>query len=304
MAEELGLIIIYNHKYVKNIDILEKIYKGRFSNIYHIVPFYDGDKANVIAVYESSYYFQGYIAQAFKSFFEERFKHYFFIADDMIINPLINENNYREIFKLDDASGFISELDPMPGKNWPHNRAAVMYDPYKAGVEIKNEIPAKEDAKKMIESLNVQNGKYSIKEIYFAGHGLNIKKLALQTIKYLYDRYVMKTDYSGSSYPFVRAYSDIFIISAKNVKKFIHYCGAFAATDLWVEVAIPTALVLCGENIVTQDKLNLQGRPLWSAEDYKLLDTFNYNLKNLLDNFPENYIYLHPIKLSKWKVEI
>ena len=44
----VALIIIYNHQYNKNIDILERIYNGRFSNIYHLVPFYNGEKQNVI----------------------------------------------------------------------------------------------------------------------------------------------------------------------------------------------------------------------------------------------------------------
>ncbi len=56
---KIALVIIYNHQYNKNIDILERIYKGRFSHIYHLIPFYQGDKENVIPVYDASLYFQG-----------------------------------------------------------------------------------------------------------------------------------------------------------------------------------------------------------------------------------------------------
>jgi len=87
---KVALIIIYNHQYNKNIDILERIYNGRFSNIYHLVPFYNGEKQNVIPVYDSSYYFQGYVAQGFKSYFKEEFTHYFFVADDLILNTKKN----------------------------------------------------------------------------------------------------------------------------------------------------------------------------------------------------------------------
>jgi len=55
-----ALILIYNHRYDKNIEILEKIYSKRFSVIFHLVPFYDGNRDNVIPVYENSYYFEGY----------------------------------------------------------------------------------------------------------------------------------------------------------------------------------------------------------------------------------------------------
>ena len=46
------LIIIYNHRFDQNIEKLNKIYGERFSKIYHLVPFYDGDLPNVIPVFE------------------------------------------------------------------------------------------------------------------------------------------------------------------------------------------------------------------------------------------------------------
>lgn len=58
--EKIALLIIYNHRYDKNIPILDKIYEGRFSYVYHVVPFYDGDRENVIAVYENSYVLFGH----------------------------------------------------------------------------------------------------------------------------------------------------------------------------------------------------------------------------------------------------
>src|SRR5690348_16209399 len=107
---KVALIIIYNHQYNKNIEIVERIYKNKFSNIYHLVPFYRGEKSNVIAVYQSSYYFHGYVSQGLKSFFKKEYSHYFFIADDMILNPMINEDNYREYLHLSDHSCFIPRL--------------------------------------------------------------------------------------------------------------------------------------------------------------------------------------------------
>jgi hypothetical protein len=304
MKDELALVIIYNHKYDKNIDILEKIYGSRFSKIYHLVPFYEGDRENVIAVYESSYYFQGYLAQGFRNYFNASYKHYFYIADDMIVNPLINEDNYKDFFKLEDNASFIPELDSMPADKWPHGRAALTYNPYKQGVEIKNEIPAIEEAKKRITDLNVFNGNYSFKDVYFFDQNFKWRNVCSKIILFLHDRLFLNANLKGSQYPFARSYSDILIVSAKDVKKFVHYCGAFAATDLWVELAIPTALALASGKIVVQADLVLQGKPLWSKEDYEILDKYDNKLKNLLDNFPASFIYLHPIKLSKWNVDI
>src|SRR5438309_2566399 len=59
MQSKAALIIVFNHRYDKNIPLLETLYEGRFSNIYYLVPFYDGEKENVIPVYENSFRFQG-----------------------------------------------------------------------------------------------------------------------------------------------------------------------------------------------------------------------------------------------------
>lgn len=303
MSTDIALIVIYNHKYDKNIEIIERIYRDRFSAIFHLVPFYSGAKPNVIPVYENSYYFQGYVAQGYRHF-KGDYRHYFFIADDMLLNPSINEDNYAEIFGLDETSGFLPQLDAMPAGRWRHNRRAVTFDPYRPGVEIKHEIPSPDAAKVVIDALNVRNEPYSFKDTYFWDRNLNVGNLIRQAICYAYDIVVLGADYRRPTYPFVRSYSDIFIVSAINAPVFVRYCGAFAATDLWVELAIPTALALSGEKIRVEAQLNLQGRPLWTREDYKLLDGFEYKLKNLLDRFPPGYIYLHPIKLSKWNVEL
>lgn len=97
---KIALFVVYNHRYDKNIPRIEALYSGRFSNVFHLVPFYDGDKENVIAVYESSYYFQSYIAQAYHRIKNDGYTHYITVADDMIINPAITENNIFEFTKI------------------------------------------------------------------------------------------------------------------------------------------------------------------------------------------------------------
>ncbi len=55
MVKKVALLIIYNHRYDKNIPLLETLYGERFTYLYHIIPFYDGTKDNVITVYDSSF---------------------------------------------------------------------------------------------------------------------------------------------------------------------------------------------------------------------------------------------------------
>ena len=91
--KKIAVLIIYNHHYVKNIPLIEKLYKGKFSHIYHIMPFYNGNEKNIISVYESSFRFQSYISQAYQKIKEMDFTHYFIVADDMLLNPDLTESN-------------------------------------------------------------------------------------------------------------------------------------------------------------------------------------------------------------------
>jgi hypothetical protein len=114
----------------------------------------------------------------------------------------------------------------------------------------------------------------------------------------------------------IGGYSDIFVVSSESLKEFAHYCGIFAATRLHVEVAIPTALALSSRKIVFERELDFQGRALWPdgcgtlttpekycSGDYDVLSKYEFSLNRLLNNFPDSYLYLHPIKLSKWGEE-
>jgi hypothetical protein len=168
--EKVALIVIYNHRYDENIEIIENIYKGRFSSIYHLVPFYDGNRANVFPVYESSYYFQGYIAQGFQHFFHKEFAHYFFIEDDLILNPLINEFNFREHFNLSDSTsflpGFISLHKQPLNRYWPRVKEAFFYNINQPGTEALKEIPAYDEAVKAFLKLGLTIGPLAFDQIW------------------------------------------------------------------------------------------------------------------------------------------
>ena len=76
IESKICFIIVFNHRFDTNIEILEDIYKNRFENIYFIVPFYNGNRKDVITVYESSYNFSGYYAQALEKIYDDRYTHY------------------------------------------------------------------------------------------------------------------------------------------------------------------------------------------------------------------------------------
>jgi len=309
MDKNVALIILFNHRYDKNIEILERIYKERFSYIFHIIPFYDGEKTNVIPVYENSYNFEGYIAQAYRHIYKEDFAHYFFVADDLILNPIINERNYKEHLKLNESTCFLpyfNELHKIPENQfWSRVVEAYQYKVKCDGVESANEIPNYEDALSELQRFGLEIKPLKYNQIFhskkFPKQFYNYKKLLVYLKWFKKSR--RKIDYH-LPYPLVGGYADIFVISGDVIKKFSHYCGVFAATDLFVEIAIPTAIALSAKEIVTEKDLLLKGKALWSDEELKELDKFDNQLKNYINNFPKEYIYLHPVKLSKLNIEL
>lgn len=334
MKDKVALIIVFNHKYDKNIEILDTIYNGRFSNIYYLVPFYTGDKPNVISVYESSYYFQGYFVQGFNQYFNEKYLHYFFVADDMFINPNINENNYQQYFKLSDSTSFIPEVYSLDNMNnntlfcapatikdaiakyrrqeikkwyWSRVKEAYQYNPNKPGVEVINELPEFSEAEARLNKHGIQ-----INDLYYAdineSPNLPNNFYAFKNIvKHFFGNNFSKQKYK-LNYPLAGAYSDILIVSHNAIKKFIHYCGVFTVTELFVELAIPTALLLSSSEVITQPTIGKSGMLFWPHSPKRSyiyneeMKKYDYSIKKLVKLFPEDKLYIHPIKLSKWKV--
>lgn len=306
----LALVIIYNHQYNKNIEILEDIYGNRFSNIYHLVPFYNGEKDNVIPVYDSSFYFQGYVAQGFKSFFRETFDHYLFIADDLLLNPIISEDNYTEYLHLKQETcfipGFINLHDTKEW--WQRVGEAFRYSISVPGVEAKGQLPDYDIALQAFTKFGLEIGPLSFGQIWKTP--VSIRDwgrifIRNKDFNYIFRRIAdtfRKEEYS-LSYPLVGSYSDIFVVSSDAIKQFCHYCGVFSATKLFAEIALPTSLVLSAKDIVTEEGLKVRGKSMWTKEDYLVLEKYENRLRQLLEDFPEDYLYLHPIKLSKWNTE-
>jgi hypothetical protein len=297
-APRVALVVVYNHKYEKNIPTVEAIYRGRFDQIFHLVPFAAANEGNVIAVYENSQSFQGYIAQGLRAFFRPHFAHYLFVADDLALNPAISSANYQTFFKLDAGSSFIPQLESMPAdaKHWPNYRKGVLFDPFRSrGVEVRGELPAPQEAARRLQRHGVVNGEFSF---YNAYGPLRVRSLR----RYLLDRLLQTGSLHRTRYPLTFSYSDIAVVSAACIKQFCHYCGVFAATDLFAEMAIPTALALATDEIVTEKDLALRGRPLWTAQQLDELAQYGHRLDELFRRFPRDCLYIHPVKLSAWSL--
>jgi hypothetical protein len=305
------LVIIYNHHFPQNIERIEALYQGRFSNISHIIPFYNGQVENVITVYENSYQFQGFIAQAMDRLEVGDFDHYFFVADDMVLNPRITENSYESDLGLSGDSCFFTDLRSLQNesKYWERVGEAVDFRVKTSSADLTAHLPTVEVATDRFKLAGLNFDALDRRALVLKfpvsllAHRKGLSKLA----RYFFDQSRRRPSKPKSekaeyrlSYPLVGGYSDIFVVSREALADFAHYCGAFAAGRLFVELAIPTALVLTGKKIVTEKDIELAGRALWTSGDLKELDQYDRNLQKLLEEFPKNLLYLHPVKLSEW----
>ena len=326
MPKKTALILVYNHRYDRNIPVLEKVYGGRFSAIYHLVPFYDGPLRNVIPVYENSYRFQGYIAQGYRHYFKEDFERYLFVADDLLLNPDIDENNLEERFGLEPDSGFLTDVFNVHRLD---NRRTLRFEPYRhrrktqffwwrlrdlarykhqvEGLENGGEMPTFAEAEAILQAHNHSIRPLKFTEVYGPPPTLTWDKTFPRKVwSYLKSLRHFRWNYS-LAYPAVAAFSDIAIVPKSCIERFAHYCGVFAANGLFVEFALPTALMLSAKKVVTESSIGKRGAIYWTydkseSDNYaEAMKPYGKDLYRLLQHFPSDRLFIHPIKLSQWK---
>ncbi|HSC53210.1 MAG TPA: hypothetical protein VLC98_06320 [Phnomibacter sp.] len=309
----VALLVLFNHNYESNIEKLDKLYVGRFSNVFYIMPFYSGTRKDVIAVYENSYYFQGYISHALSRL--DNYEYYLVIGDDVMLHPEINENNIEFFFGVNEQTAFIPGLFLLHDKNenrpsrpfapnWIHTKSAFNFKTVQEGNESFKLMPSYDEAIKKLE----RHGLKFEKGLSYASHRCipvlsrqysyreNIEriKLTIKSLQYLLRPVQMQ-------YPMIGSYSDIFLIPQRYKEKFQLYCGIFASMHLFVEIALPTALAFAAEYIVQEIDLPTTGLTLWNSQSVKELeDKYGRSLQNIKMSFPENTLYIHPIKFSRW----
>lgn len=298
---KIGLIIIFNHRYEKNIPKLKTIYEGRFSNVYYVIPFYKGgwDMENIIPVYESGKYFEGMVPYIWDAIKKEGFDYLLFVPEDMVINPRINEENCVEYFRVSANTAYINKYQSMQDMvyEWPlrqYCEAKYCFERHTA-VNYKNEIPLAEDAFKMADNKGwgaLRNSiKYPILKNGWRGDNLRcILKYPKWSLAGMRGKFTF-------AYPLLQGFADIFMIPSGFMDEFANYCGVFGAMNLHVEVAIPTAVMLACENVVHH-----YGEVVEHGDSTKIYEFYKGDYKKLIEGWGENCMYIHPVKLSVWEV--
>ncbi|MBC6988285.1 hypothetical protein [Hymenobacter sp. BT491] len=277
--------------------------------MFFLVPFYTGTKKNVIPVYESSHYFQGYIAQGFKHFYRPEFTHYFFVGDDLILTPAVNERNYQAVLGLDQNTSYIPEIITFHNTGyWSRKHLSISFYDNRNGSEGRHELPAPDEALARFAEHNITLGNLGYVDIFGKTKWQDLADSPAKAARNLYKYYWRWRHLKAPAdnkvklpYPVVFAYSDIAIVSAECIQRFSHLCGVLSAQGLFVEIALPTALLLSAKRIITNNDLPFKGVAMWTPEEVQAVsDRYGYSLKKLIAGFPEDVFYYHPIKLSQW----
>ncbi len=321
MSGKVALIIIYNHhQHADNIPLLEKMYRARFPDIYHLVPVMRGFApsadllgGNVIPVRGKSFHFHGYMAQGLRHYFREEYTHYIFIHDDLVLNPGINEDNFRDYLKLErEDTAFLSNFYVL------HQRLEWIYTPDAYAYEGRVEpLPAYDEAleKFSAHGLNIKPLSFNW-SLLFRGHyvppaGSFLQKMVspLRWLKVVLRRLQRLLTWSPNkrklAYPLVGGFSDMVVVPAASITDFCRYCEAFVAPKLFVLIAVPTALALSCRKVNTHDDIRMRGLHYWPGKTWGAVRS-RYDamgLNSLLENFPDECLFIHPVKLSQWNTD-
>lgn len=229
-------------------------------------------------------------------------EYFLFVADDLMIHPEIDEWNAAEKFGLlsKEKEIFcynISELNQRGGFGWMSMRDSSQ--PFMLpGMEWRNELPFKEDAFVLFREFMGKEYSREYNDEFFQGC--------------TYSEEEKESFYrnNGSTwkvpYPMAKGYSDIFAIKKASLRKVAHMLGIFAAMNMFVEIAVPTAIVLTVKrgNVSFVESSEFTSEMVLWEEDERLNIEREYknSITNLFNRFPEGCLCIHPVKLSRWSV--
>ena len=297
------LVVVFNHRFDQNLPFLRALYRGRFSTVRFLVPFYRGDDPDVIPVFDSSATFQGYFAQAQRSLPTVGISHYVFVADDLLLNPAINEHNLSACFRLQPDGGYTKYLKPFSSvtSRWTHfNRTlqALRFDEF---VNAKTELPSSEEAVARLDRHGLACRPLGWRNLEGSpGPCWHRIKEWLTALWLVYDR----REGREPPYPLLMGYADLLVVPAPTLPEFCHLCGVFAAMGIFVECAAPTALALAVPRLSLERDLDARGLELWSdADRVAFCNQYAAQFSELLESFPVDCLYVHPIKLSHWNLQ-
>jgi hypothetical protein len=162
---------------------------------------------------------------------------------------------------------------------WSHTKGGLDWRLPTPGLELEGLLPERDDAIRIFE-------KKGLKE-YLSVHSSQLGRDPS-------DEAVHEL-----SYPLARGWSDVLVVSRETLPHFAQFVGGLSASRLFVEISIPTALVLASEQLTNLQGGILKPRAIWNPDEKKELLDF-HQAKNLFREFPGDFFCIHPVKLSQF----
>lgn len=320
---KVALVVLYNHNYEKNIPVIRRIYGERFSTILQLMPFYYGKDENVIGVYGNSFVFHTYIAQVRERLLNTDCDDFLIIGDDVLLNPSINEYNVHERLTIRPGAFYIDKVnDIAAGEFYRPTYEAGRFTTSPPGLDASANriLPTYEEAERRLRAKGVLSDTILrkskpylplFKKPFFSNLYANAKVLKARWW-HIKRSLAIRLHPQRMSYPCVFAYSDLINIPREHLDLWCRYLEVFATWGMFVEIAIPTAMELIeGADISYASESQLKTGNVWFPQDpihrntvetmiTKATQESGGSIDKLADVYPEEYMYLHPVKLSKF----
>ena len=320
-----ALVTVFNHKYEKNIPRLEDIYRHSFEHRSYLVPFATLNQPNVLNVYASGLSFGHHIAQAADRYIRDDVDYYVFAGDDLIINPTLNGRALVDMLGIDDQTGFLKSIaladDLRYAFMWSGHAAFSLRSP---GFDWRNELPPVDVAEQRLSRLGLVPSNPKPRGVQDLAWTLRF----FWRWRYCFLMNLLMTG-QRSAYPLVTGYSDFLVVPRGAIRDFARYCGVLAATNMQAEVVVPTAMLLACANLKTElppgqhfldgtpnmpklapadarlrsdhaVSVRAKGLEIWGRDIATFEAEHACELQRVLDHFPPERVYVHPVKLSRW----
>jgi hypothetical protein len=317
MTANVAAVFLFNHRFERNVEKLEAIYADRFPRRTYLMPFAREDHPNVARVFETSWTFSGHIAQGASRFIEPGVDHYVFISDDLILNPRLDAGNIVDALGLGARTAYIKSLAGLDALRYRWHRslqATIALRRLGSGFDYLRELPSADEARLRFERMGIDFPRpvpRNMRELAFLASRLP------RSLGVLGMPWALRLLGVGSDYPLLSGYSDFLVVPGEAIERFVTYCGVLAALDIFAEVAVPTALALAAEEVRTElepgelftdpdaaryPDFPFRGVEFWRPEETAAFaDRFGRDQARLLAEFPADWLYAHPVKLSQWR---
>jgi hypothetical protein len=295
-----SLVIIFNHRFDRNLPVLRELYRDRFDKLLFLVPFYDGPDKDVVPVHYGSHEFGGFVFNAQEYLKEADTDYYAFAGDDLILRPDFDRDVERHL-KLKPQEGYIKRLVPMTqlSYTWPHTLSA-MEVLYAGAFNWREFLPPSDEFIAKYKKMGIDYPPFSSANLrpYRKPRDFHEVRRWARRVWMYYRR----PERRHPALPLLESYADFFVVPRPALERFAFLNGIFAASKIHAELAVPTALAMSCNEVVTEEQLNESGLELWRSWDREAIeDRYQKDLNCLLDDFPEKTLYIHPVKLSGWK---